>query len=62
MLAVTDPDAEENVMAAKCRKCHRELRDCPTCRGKGKVGGMFGNCTSCNGTGLQCNEHGKHWR
>lgn len=49
-------------MAAKCHKCHKELRDCPTCRGKGKVGGMFGNCTSCNGTGVQCNEHGKHWR
>lgn len=48
-------------MAAKCRKCHTEVRDCPTCKGSGKVSWTFGNCTTCNGTGKTCNEHGKHW-
>jgi hypothetical protein len=51
-------------MAVKCRKCNKEVKDCSTCRGTGKVGGIFGssNCTRCDGTGKQCNEHGKHWR
>lgn len=51
-------------MAAKCRKCNKEVRDCGTCRGQGTVGGIGGrsNCTRCDGTGKQCLEHGKHWR
>ncbi len=51
-------------MAVKCRKCNKEVNDCSTCRGNGKVGGAFGSssCTRCDGTGKQCNQHGKHWR
>jgi hypothetical protein len=51
-------------MNPKCRKCNTPTVDCSTCRGTGSVGGFGGrsNCTRCDGTGKQCNVHGKHWR
>lgn len=51
-------------VAAKCRKCNKEVKDCSICRGGGTVS-TFGSrtkCTRCDGTGKQCNEHGKHWK
>ena len=45
-----------------CKKCHRPLRDCPSCNG-GRASGMFGKltCSKCNNnTGLACNEHAGH--
>jgi hypothetical protein len=39
-----------------CSKC-RERR-CSTCKGAGKVWGMFGDCTACKGTGgAPCTQH-----
>jgi RecJ-like exonuclease len=45
----------------KCRKCSKSVITCATCRGRGSVGGMFGQCTRCDGTGKVCPDHGKHW-
>jgi hypothetical protein len=32
-----------------CKDC--EKGQCSVCRGKGRVWGMFGNCTRCSGQG-----------
>jgi hypothetical protein len=46
----------------QCRKCSKSVVQCATCRGQGKIGGMFGSCTRCSGTGYVCVDHGKHWK
>jgi hypothetical protein len=46
----------------KCRKCSKSVISCGICRGSGKVSGMFGSCTKCDGTGYVCPDHGKHWK
>ena len=52
-------------MAAKCRKCNNEVRDCNACKGSGSISQIGGrmSCSQCDGSGKQCvNGHGKHWR
>jgi RecJ-like exonuclease len=45
----------------ECRKCHRAVSDCPTCKGRGRYSGT-GTSTTCAGTGQVCPTHGKHWK
>jgi hypothetical protein len=33
----------------RCKDCRQG--QCSTCKGTGKVSGMFGNCTKCRGQG-----------
>src|SRR5689334_4026915 len=40
-----------------CRKCHRPVVNCPSCRG---VAGK--TCSKCGGTGQTCPADGKNWR
>lgn len=51
-------------MAAKCRKCNKEVKDCNICKGVGDIKTLASRskCSRCDGTGKQCNEHGKNWR
>jgi hypothetical protein len=48
----------------ECKKCHRPLRDCDTCKGQTKKSflGDRLSCRKCNSTGLICSVHGGHWK
>lgn len=45
----------------ECTRCHRRTVECDTCKGRGSIQFTFGHCTTCDGTGRVCTEHGKHW-
>jgi hypothetical protein len=46
----------------ECHRCHRDTVRCEVCKGDGRVQGMFGDCTECDGTGWVCPTDGKHWK
>jgi hypothetical protein len=46
----------------ECQRCHQPTQRCEVCKGEGKVWGMFGDCTECNGTGWVCKRDGNYWK